>query len=69
MAKKRNQSLRPMRDTHARKKMSDGKSWAEKMMEQLKNIDEDDGVEQDDETKRRKKGARCNAKRHTSDSL
>ena len=65
MTKKRNQDLRTRRDARARKSMTDGKGWAENLLEEIEKGEQ----EQEIKIKRRKKGARCNAKRHTSDSL
>ena len=66
MAKKRNQELRTRRDKKARKSMTDGKKWTERLLEELH-----EGVEPEEQTPIRRKGRRNRetASRLTSDSL
>ena len=65
MAKKRNKELRAIRDFRARKSMTDGKTWVEKLLEELQQ-----GVEPEEEAPaKRRKGKREQARRLTNTSL
>lgn len=64
MAKKRNQSLRTKRDDHIRKKMNEGKGWAEKLLIEIR-----EGVEGEEQPTKKRKGKRDGSRRLTNDSL
>ena len=50
MAKKRNKELRPRRDQFARKRMNEGAGWADKLLQEIKEGDDEE------ETKTKRKG-------------
>lgn len=60
----RNQRLRPLRDARARKKMNDGKGWVKKLL-----IEIQDGVEDEEQPTKKRKGKRDGSRRLTNDSL